>query len=516
MVRNLVDIPNHVLTTRYFITNVKNKPLNMKEYAYQHHPIALIFKIHEQAIPAGIVSLDSLTLAVDYPNLTEFRVGECIFTLIDTEGEYSPNNPSNFFTRQGGDASGRNAPVEIEAGYWVDNTAHTETLYKGQIVMITYHAKSAQLRITCTDNFEQLRTATLTDYGIERHFRLIEGTTERGFYPILPAILPASIGSINVNSALNTQLTLVPELAEAGELDNTNYIIRDDGIQTEGDFTGSENVGYPQVQFKSPFRYKPITNTIDSLLTQAGITNRRIHIPKPDVAEHFASNGRVGYELIGTSDIGSSNPATWNGYVTDFLKSGNTWYFLYNGGKNNVNGITQVIAYNPTNDTYTRLHRLAAGTEAWKFLKNGNTLYILVNSNGVYDAAETADTKIVQVDISGTPTETDFVPSTATLQPQLAHRYIGVGKTAMKPDSRRSLHFFSNELYYAYHDATNNAFGVAKASNATTRESVVSINMDNRNNHVGIDFDITSGVLRGACTFNTDTETQIITFNKTL
>ena len=94
---------------------------------------------------------------------------------------------------------------------------------------------------------------------------------------------------------------------------------------------------------KSPYRYRHIQDVITDILNHAGITKSEIAIPERDVTPHFSSNGRINYDLIG--NIGSGNPVTWNGYVTDFLYDNGQWFFLYNGGRNNPNGISQVIAY---------------------------------------------------------------------------------------------------------------------------------------------------------------------------
>ena len=68
---------------------------------------------------------------------------------------------------------------------------------------------------------------------------------------------------------------------------------------------------------KSPYRYRHILDVITDILNHVGITHSDIDIPEQDAAPHFSSNGRINYDLIGT--IGSSNPITWNGYVTDFF-----------------------------------------------------------------------------------------------------------------------------------------------------------------------------------------------------
>ena len=97
-----------------------------KTFSYQGHPIALTAKIHNQDVTSDLASVDDIGQGIDYPNLTEFRVGEASFTLRDIHGDFSPNNPSNFFTRNGGRRTGRNSPIEIEAGFIVDGKHRTQ------------------------------------------------------------------------------------------------------------------------------------------------------------------------------------------------------------------------------------------------------------------------------------------------------------------------------------------------------------------------------------------------------
>jgi len=236
-------------------------------------------------------------------------------------------------------------------------------------------------------------------------------------------------------------------------------------VRTEGGLIVNRGIGYPQLRMKSPYRYQHISDVITDILNHAGITKSDIAVPERDVAAHFSSNGRVNYDLIGTSDLGSGNPVTWNGYVTDFLHDGDKWYFLYNKGRGNPNGFSQVIVYDISTRTYTKLHGFSSATEAWRFTKSGNNLYIVATTGGNYDANESScETRIIQLDIA-TQTETVFVAHTGQLQPQLSHYYHGVGSAFHKPDSRRPLIYRENDgLYFAYVDRSNSQFGIAKST----------------------------------------------------
>ena len=494
----------------------------LKQYSYQGHPVALTVKIHDQVIPDNITALDDIVSGIDYPNLTEFRVGEASVTLRDIHGDFSPNNPSNFFTQHGGQRTGRNSPIEIEAGFIVDGTTHTETIFKGTILRLVQDARPATVKAVCTDNFGDMRKKTIADFGVSRHFMLVADTEQsggNGVYPIMDAVMPAADGSVSLATRTGETLQPVQKLETEGTLNPRNFIIDREGVRTEGGLIVNRQVGYPQIRMKSPFRYRHIKDIITDILNHAGISDSEIEIPVQAVDSHFSSNGRVNYDLLGT--IGSSNPITWNGYVTDFLHDADNdkWYFLYNKHRANPNGFSQITEYDEKTRTETKLHGFAAAVEVWKFTKVGNVFYILATTGGNYDANESSsENQIIQLDISSS-TETVFVPRTAAYQPQLAHYYAGVGSVHHKPDSRRQLIFRQNDgLYYAYCDRANSQFGVAKAINANTAPtSVVSINLDNYENHAGLGFDIdASGVLKGGMTFLSGGKSQVLVFKKTL
>ena len=494
----------------------------LKQLSYSGHPIALTVKIHGQIIPDHITAVDDILRGVDYPNLTEFRIGEASVTLRDIHGDFSPNNDANFFTQHGGLRTGRNSPVEIEAGFIVDGTRHTETLFKGIIIRLVQDAKAATVKAICADGVGGLRSDALTDFGITRHFMLVEAlnrTGENGFYPILDAVMPASQGSPVLATRTGESIAPVQKLKTEGTLNPRNYVMDAEGVRTEGGFIVNRQVGYPQLQMKSPYRYRHIQDIIADILTHAGITDSEIEIPEQTVDPHFSSNGRVNYNLIG--NIGSSNPVTWNGYVTDQIHdaANGKKYFLYNKHRNNPNGFSQITVYDEATRTETKLHGFSSATEVWKFTKFLNTFYILATTGGNYDANESrCETQILQVGIvSGS--EAVFVPHTVSLRPQLAHYYAGVGSVHHKPDSRRQLIYRENDgLYYAYVNRRNRTFGIAKATNPNIAPTaVITINIDNYENHAGIGFDINAaGVLSGGTTFVSAGKSQTLIFKKSL
>ena len=128
-------------------------------------------------------------------------------------------------------------------------------------------------------------------------------------------------------------------------------------------------------------------------------------------------------------------------------------------------------------------------------------------------------------------TSSVFVPPDQVLKPQLAHHYhlTNARVLNMLPDSRRNLVWHDNTdptksgLYYAYVKTTVDSdspkvFGVARATSSSDRKAIVEVEIDDLENHAGIDFDIDheSNILYGAITFR-DRKTSCMTeFEKVL
>ena len=233
-------------------------PIPLKSLSYQGYPLSLTVKIHNQDVTSDLASIDDIGQGVDYPNLTEFRVGEASFTLRDVHGDFSPNNLSNFFTRNGGQRTGRNSPIEIEAGFIVDGTQHTETVFKGTILRLVQDATGATVKVVCTDNFGDMRKKTIADFGIPRHFMLteaLEQAAENGNYPIMDAVMPAADGSVSLanESYGETLLHLCRNSKPKARSTHATLLLMDEGVRTEGGAIVNRQVGYPQIRMKSPY-----------------------------------------------------------------------------------------------------------------------------------------------------------------------------------------------------------------------------------------------------------------------
>ena len=290
----------------------------LKDFAYTDTPLDFQVLLDGVDISDAVEDIPSVQGAIDFPQLLEYRVGECQIVLNDPTGFYGTLRSENFYTSQGQLQSGLGVSVEVKAGY----ETPLETLFVGEITKITAEvdAGKAYTRLIGSDKMHQLFTTEITDFGLEKHFRLTAETDEtaiNGRYPLPVMVQPVSRGSVTLKKSLSDTLTEVPTLATRGALDADNYTVSDDAIETEGGEIEGVATGYPQVQLKAPYRHISVKLAMERLLDHIGVTDRDIEIPKIASDPHFTTLGRVGYDLVGRSIFGSSNLLNWQGHVTD-------------------------------------------------------------------------------------------------------------------------------------------------------------------------------------------------------
>ena len=367
---------------------------------------------------------------------------------------------------------------------------------------------------------QSLTVDKLKNFGIQRHFGLSHDPTpesSNGEYPVLPAVLPESEDSAHVLTALGRENTeQVESLSTEGALDDLKYIITENKVITEGSIIKNIGVGYPQIQLKSPFRYREISDIVSAILDEYSVNESFIELPDYETDEHFSSLGRPGYDVLGISQLGTSNEAAWNGYVTDQIydSSEDKKYYLYNVESSHL---SMIIEYDRSTKVESIIYRSeSSDVEFWRFAKNGNDFAILTTTGSPYDANEALNTtEIITWHRSSNMTDI-LVPNTESLKPQVAHLY-GFGNR-MFPDSRRPIIWYGNDLYYAYVNSTTGIFGVAKVTpgSANVVSSVISANMDGNGNHAGISFNIVGNTLTGDISHWVGTKSRVTSFKKGL
>ena len=132
----------------------------MKQYSYKNYPVVYEVRILDIDLAMEgftIARVNNISSNIDYPRLTEYRVGECGFVINDPDGMFAANNDNNFFMQNSFLQSGSKAKVEIKTGFLVNETKHLQTVFVGRIIRLGQHAKDGTIEITCSSELRMIR-----------------------------------------------------------------------------------------------------------------------------------------------------------------------------------------------------------------------------------------------------------------------------------------------------------------------------------------------------------------------
>ena len=396
-----------------------------KQYSYQDHPIIKKVFLADQDVSSSVQSINNIQSALDYPNLAEFRIAEARIVLRDPNNDFNTQNPQNFYVRNGTmstpviSASGYRMPVRIELGFMVDNDEHVDTVYTGMILNVSKNAKNGNVTILCSDESQKIRFEQITDFGIQKHMRVVQsGGSLEGNYPFFEGLTEPSSESISgtdSDASSPTPLMRKDVLRTEGALQSTNFQELPTGIATEGgpiDTHGSMTDAI--LNFKSPYRFRSIKSFVEKLLEKYGIAND-IQLPLGRNSENYFSNlGRPGYEThLGdlTAAINTLNAWQWPGVVTDTLvdEPNDTLYLLISQTGSMITSPEtpiqkpMILKWNVVTDEKEILvDNIGDGSsavleEAWKFVANSDfsTFYVLGTRPIYIRAVRTQSTSIV-------------------------------------------------------------------------------------------------------------------------
>lgn len=501
----------------------------LESLAYQGNYQSFTLTLAGVDISDDMSVIRDLNASADFPVVGSFRIVECTIELNDPDGYYVPENDNNFFVVNDLPQAGIGVAVGFAGGF-----ADTEeSLFSGTIFRITHDAPRAITTITCAGQSRNIGLDEVDDFGIERRFRISEeqeSVTQRALgegehranirYPVLPAVLPASNGSASVYESIDSQLNPVDQLRTEGDLDYRNFVVTEDAVETEGSripLDSAELVTFPQLRMKSPYRHRKLKNIVDEILTQYGITNSDVELFEPTLPEHFSSNGRIGYNIIGQGGFDIST--SWEGYPTDRIADGNDFYTLYTIARGDPSNRSKVIKYNFETDIEEIVHTFVPNREVWNLAKDGDVLYVLyadydqTNQRVEYDSlAPNSSVAIMSINL-----DTNAVAVVANAgspqRPTLAAYYnFGNNKTEMLPDNRRGFQVYNGSLYYCYTAGTDE-IGIMQLGGSV----VMSARHDRQQNQAGLSFDINdSGLLVGGVTWRTGANSTEKMFKKQL
>ena len=356
--------------------------MNLKQHAYQGHPVAFKVVIAEQDVTHLVADINEISVSLDYPQLNAYRPGDTEILLNDPDGDFSPDNASNFFVRANRPQSGFQVSIAIQTGYVVDGSEIMETLFTGKIKKLTLNGDAGTTTIVATDNFDTLFETPVDDFGIDRHFKLVLGEPDdaHGNYPIASFALPVSDASVTVKKSASANYRKVEKLSDTGVYDRENYVVDAGGVVSEYRSLPDPASGYPQFVGKTAFRDRDVRAVMDATLTKIGITDRQILIPEVVRDAHLSRDERIGYRVLGVASHGE--PATevlyYKGFPTDVVFDAGAFYILFNAPavtSEQTRQDSMVLKYVQATDTWSVLYRRQ--TEMWGLAKSGNTLAFL-------------------------------------------------------------------------------------------------------------------------------------------
>ena len=319
--------------------------------AYQNHPVKFTVYIFDIDVTHDIENYGNIETSLDYPQITEYRIGEANFTLRDYDEEgnvgqkYNPEYEGNFFG-QYGLQSGYKSPVRIEVHFLVDgelkssiNPTSSDTeklpiiLFEGKILSVNKGLRAGTVEITCSDLTQEFRTKNTDNFGVPKQIALAKGESSQreGDYPIPYLLTPVSEESLIAVSP--NQLKEVERLETIGVLDKYKYVATDTSIQLEDGYltetvrldeededgvkkTTQKDVD-PVTFFKAPYRNKRIEDLVKEIAAHYKIGNTNIEVPQPNLDYNFFTNlGRVGYDF---DKKDTHEKWRWEGFVTDFI-----------------------------------------------------------------------------------------------------------------------------------------------------------------------------------------------------
>ena len=412
--------------------------------------------------------------------------------------------------------------------------AGSKTVYSGKILSIHKDLKIHQADVIISDISQDMRDKQLDNFGISKRVRLSKvDDTESGEYPFTNNLSPVSDKSLINPRSETIPLTLVDHFLTEGKLEPTNISYDEDTLRSEGEALNND----PDVTIKAPYRNKTILYIISKILEFYEIDNSYVSIDLLNTEEdYFSTYGRVGYDLESNLDVnvplaqGADTALFWTGSVTDFLVDDNKFYFLYSSRT----GLPSIIEYNPLTDTYREVYKrdkIDKHAEWWKFVKSGNTFYILGTTIssvdvenptlGAYDPTEPSPGTFIEM-LSGTTLST-YIESGYAFRPVVGMYYqFGFSpdgfnnnvRQGIQPDTRKSFILHNSNLYYIY--AGNTTCGIAKATAQNTATAFVQVAQDGLFNHLGLDFTILGNTLYGAAIFQRGNKGSRIVYKKDL
>lgn len=492
--------------------------------AFKNLPIVVKVLIGEQDVTDDVQDFGEISFLNDDEIVGQYSAGEFRFVLLSPDERWNPESSDNFFAENSLAEDGIGVSVEVHSAYGRGGTP----IWYGKIVSLVFYAADGSqgneglATITATDISENL-DEPITDFGTPKRFHLIpkverQGVSRgNGIYPVLPAILPPSDQSSKLHLSLSELGNLKEQLRTEGDLDAKNFIVSDNGVETEGGQLTGLTTAFPQIEAKFPYRYEPVGHLINAITSKFNIPQHTVVLFLAKLGEHFSSNGRIGYNSIGNSGQEYDRNLSFEGFPTTRQVIGNNEYTLYTTNGDDTYNKSRVLKYSHTDLEETIVYSFDAGVEVYDMaLLNDNEGYFLVRDATDHPrtyntgrAISNTSVRILKINWSTNAVSTVVNRgSTYPVQGGCHYRSAAGTRWYAVPENRQGFESYNNtHLIYRWANATD--FGVAAlpiAGGAVT--SLISTKYDGHENDMGCCFSIAGNELRVSFTWRSAVDSK--------
>lgn len=502
--------------------------------SYEARGIHFAITIAGVSVPhSEVAEISEINTLSDNTETGSFKSGQATIVINDPDGDYNTDKADNFFTRNGHTADGSGAAFSISAGY--DAALHN--LFTGVVDNVIYDSVEGVVTIVAL-SLSQVLLQEISDFGLPKRFRVAQETAqqmrgalgqgdhrENGVYPILKALLPPSQDSETLHISLTEQGNRKENLRTEGTLNNRNFSVSREGVETEGsalDLTSSQLATFPQIEMKSPYRWEYFALIVSEILEKFGINDRILTFYRTDIGEHFAPVSRPYYDLLGNTGAEFDITGTWGGFVTDWQKVGNDVYFLYCIHNTDQIHKSRILKYDLNTHEESFVHSFGKGEASWQIAvtDDARDIFVMTRDNGSavsdldYDslvnrANSTVKIQKISFTSDGRKSVSVVANNGSPFRPQLAHYYhVAGGVYGMLPDNRGGFAVSHGHLIYRYTRGTDK-FGVCALplTSGATR-SLVETTTDGEQNHAGYAFSIRGDIFEAGFTWRDGVDSE--------
>ena len=482
--------------------------------AFENLPIAVKLLLGGQDVTDAVQDYGEVSFLSDDEIVGRYNPGEFRFTLLSPDEAFNPESASNFFASNSLDPSGIGVSVELQSNYG-DNAS--TPIWSGKIVSIVFYAadqegNEALSAFTAADLSENMDEPVVS-FGTPKRFRVAPKaeTQGNGIYPILKAVTPVSDQASILHLSLSEQGDLKERLRTEGDLDAKNFIVSDNGVETEGGQLTGLTTAFPQLESKFPYRYEPIGHLISEIATKFDIPQHEMVLFLADLGAHFSSQGRIGYNSIGNSGAEYDRTLSWEAFPTDRYVIGNNEYTLQTINSDDQYNKSRVLRYSHSSLEESIVYSFPAGKQSWQFaMVDDNSAYFLVRNTT--DTALSFDTLVARNNSScriefvnwNTNSVSTIANSGSTYRPQCATHYSvarGVNGYATY-ENRQGFQIYNNtHLIYRYSRGEDKAGVVARKISDGSHTVICEFTSDGHQNHMGHCFSISGNEIRVSITF---------------